>query len=76
MQFYSAKAYEYVRKTFNLALPYQAQIQKWYSKVPAEPGLTEPAFTAIMSRVDAAKIKDEKVLLSAMLDEKSIKTYS
>ena len=56
LQFYSAKAYEYVRKTFNLALPHQAQIRKWYSKVPAEPGFTETAFTAIKSRVDAAKI--------------------
>ena len=30
LQFYSAKAYEFVRRTFNLALPHQSQIRRWY----------------------------------------------
>ena len=30
LQFYSSKAYEFVRKTFNLALPHQVQVRKWY----------------------------------------------
>ena len=42
LQFYSAKAYEFVRRTFNLALPHQSQI-RWYSKIPADPGFTQPA---------------------------------
>ena len=37
LQFYSSKEYEFIRKTFNLALPHQAQIRRWYRKVPAEP---------------------------------------
>ena len=44
LQFYSAKAYEFVRKTFNIALPSQSQIRRWYGKVAADPGFTQPAF--------------------------------
>ena len=47
LQVYSTKAYEFVRRTVNLALPHPAQIRRWYSKVPAEPGFTEPAFRAL-----------------------------
>ena len=32
LQFYSKKAYEYVRQTFDLALPHQGVLTKWYSK--------------------------------------------
>ena len=32
LQFYSKKAYEYVRQTFDLALPHQRVLTKWYSK--------------------------------------------
>ena len=63
-QFYSTKAYEFVRKTFDLCLPHPAQIQKWYSKVPAEPGFTEPSFLAIRSKVEAAKEAGNTVVCS------------
>ena len=32
LQFYSKKAYDYVRKTFNLALPHPRVLRTWYSK--------------------------------------------
>ena len=32
LQFYSKKAYEYVRQTFDLALPHQKVLTKWYGK--------------------------------------------
>lgn len=41
LQFYSTKAYNFVRKTFGLALPHQRHIRKWYSKIPANPGFQE-----------------------------------
>ena len=43
LQFYSTRAYNFVRKTFNLGLPNTSTITSWYSKIPAEPGFTEPA---------------------------------
>lgn len=63
LQFYSSKAYEFVRKTFDMALPHQTQIRKWYAKVPAAPGFTEPAFEALKIKVEEAK-KDRKKLFA------------
>jgi hypothetical protein len=54
LQFYSSKAYKFVRKTFNLALPHESQIRKWYAKIPADPGFTEPAFNALRLKVNDA----------------------
>ena len=44
LQFYSTKAYNFVRRVFSLCLPHQRTIRKWYLGIPAEPGFTEPAF--------------------------------
>ena len=76
LQFYSSKAYEFVRKTFNLALPHQVQVRKWYSKIPAEPGFTEPAFKAPQFKVvEEANKKGQKVICSLMLDEMAIRKH-
>ena len=71
----SYKAYEFVRKTFNLALPHQVQVRKWYSKIPAEPGFTEPAFKALQFKVEEANKKGQKVICSLMLDEMAIRKH-
>ena len=55
-----------MRKASNLALPHPVQIRKWYSKVPAEPGFTEPSFQALaQKKKDAGK----KVICNLMIDE-------
>lgn len=72
LQFYSAKAYDFVRKTFNLALPHPVQIRKWYTKVQAEPGFTEPSFQALSQRV---KSNGKNVVASLMLDEMAIRKH-
>lgn len=38
MHFYSPKAYEYLRKTMNNALPHEKTIRRWYTSVDCEPG--------------------------------------
>ena len=73
LQFYSSKAYSFLRKTFNLALPSQSQIRRWYSKIAADPGFTEPAFNALKLKAEEAKENGKEVLCSLMLDEMSIK---
>ena len=75
LQFYSAKAYSFVRKTFNLALPSQSQIRRWYSKIPADPGFTKPAFDALKLKAAESKENGKEVLCSLMLDEMSIKKH-
>ena len=75
LQFYSTKAYEFVRRTFNLSLPHQSQIRRWYSKIPAEPGFTEPAFKALSAKVTEAQKEGKQVICSLMLDEMNIKKH-
>ena len=72
LEFYSSKAYEFVRQKLNLALPHQARIRKWYSKIPAAPGFTQPAFVAMKAKVDAVRENGNKVVCALMLDEMSI----
>ena len=73
LQFYSTKAYEYVRDTFHLALPSQSNIRRRYSKIPADPGFTEPAFAELKQKVEDAKNVGKQVICSLMLDEMAIK---
>jgi hypothetical protein len=75
LQFYSAKAYEFVRKTFNIALPSQSQIRRWYGKVQADPGFTQPAFNALKVKVEDAEKNGKKVICSLMMDEMAIKKH-
>lgn len=57
LQFYSCKAYEYVRNVFALALPNQSTIRKWYSNVNCEPGYVTAAFEALKIKVSHNKLK-------------------
>ena len=40
LNFYSAKAYHFIRKTFDLQLPHPSMIRKWYSTIDGQPGFT------------------------------------
>ena len=75
LQFKSSKAYEFVRRTFQLALPHQAQIRKWYGRVPAEPGFSKPAFEALRLKVNEAAKTGQQVMCSLMLDEMAIRKH-
>ena len=50
VSFYSSKAYNYVRQTFNLALPHPSTLCQWYRGVNGMPGFTEEAFAALSVR--------------------------
>ena len=71
LKFYSAKAYTYVRKTFNLGFPDLSTISKWYRVISGKPGFTEEQLTALKAKVLAGKEKGQKVVCSLMLDEMS-----
>ena len=72
LKFYSAKAYTYVRKTFNLGFPDLSTISKWYRVISGEPCFTEEQLTALKAKVLAGKEKGQKVVCSLMLDEMSM----
>ncbi|KAB0802988.1 hypothetical protein PPYR_05174 [Photinus pyralis] len=57
LQFYSSKAYNYVRKTFNIALPAPSTIRSWMAKVDCYPGFTKPLMGCLM--LDEMAVKKE-----------------
>ena len=72
LQFYSLKAYNYVRKHFDLALPHASTIRRWYSSIGGCPGFTDEAFVSLKQKVEEASGRGEEVVCSLMLDEMSI----
>lgn len=72
LQYYSAKAYNFVRKSLNLALPHPSVIRRWYTRLPAEPGFTSIAFAAIKEKVRTAH---NPLVCSLMLDEMAIRKH-
>eukprot|EP00111_Clytia_hemisphaerica_P009768 TCONS_00028644-protein len=73
LQFYSTKAYNFVRDTFNKALPHRETIRMWYSSVSADVGFTESSFRAINHKVRSTN--DKPVIVALMFDEMSIKKH-
>jgi len=73
LSFYSLKAYNYVRSTFQLALPHPTTIRQWYRGVNGLPGFTEEAFPALSARVEQGKLEHRQIVCSLMFDEMSIR---
>lgn len=47
LNFYSPKAYTFVRREFNSVLPSPRTLSKWYTNVDAEPGFTKEALNTL-----------------------------
>ena len=75
LKFYSTKAYNYVRKSFDLGLPHVSVIRSWYSSMDGEPGFTKDALNALKAKVLAAKRDSQEVVCALMLDEMSIRKH-
>lgn len=74
LQFYNCKAYDYVRSTFELALPAQSTLRAWFSKVECTPGISTPSIEQLKITAKDYFIKNNKPLLLALtLDEMSLK---
>lgn len=73
LQFYSSKAYDYVRKTFGLALPSPSVIRTWLNGIDCQPGFTSCAFDSLKSIAQKNKEKNEDTLCSLVMDEMSIR---
>lgn len=51
LNFYSPRAYNYVRKSFDTCLPHPKTIYSWYRTINGSPGLTDEAFKLLKSKV-------------------------
>ena len=61
LQYYSSKAYEYVRETFSLGLPHLVTIRKWCSRVDGRAGFSEEALRSLRpkkKKKKARKLRD------------------
>lgn len=70
LQFFSCRAYEYVRETFNLSLPHQATLRKWCATVECEPGFSQICFDLLKSIGDN---RESNLICSLLFDEMAIK---
>ena len=73
LQFYSTRAYEYVRRSFAKALPHVSTIRKWFANLDGGPGFCAHAFSLLKRRVHDEREKGCEVLLAVILDDMAIK---
>ena len=73
LQFYSTKAYEFVRKTFLKALPHVATVRSWFSSIHCGPGFSKQAFQLLEQKVDNQQRQGIQVFVAVTLDEMSLK---
>lgn len=70
LQYYSPRAYSYVRKTFANILPHPRTLRRWYMVVDGKPGFTKEAFETIKN-----KVLDGKVHCNLTVDEICVKRH-
>lgn len=76
VNFYSPKAYEYIRAFFNLNLPHIRTIRNWYSAIKCSPSFTESAFNRLKQKADEAKARNESINVCLIHDDMSIRQHS
>lgn len=70
LHFFSPKAYDFVRTTYNSCLPHPRTLCKWYQNVDAEPGFSNEAFEALKAKVQC---NERQVVCALILDEMAIR---
>lgn len=70
LQYYSSKAYMYVRKKFSNVLPHPRTLRRWYMVVDGLPGWTKEAFNALKEKNQLGL-----VCVNLVLDEMCIKRH-
>lgn len=76
VHFYSTRAYEYIRKTFNLNLPSIRTIQRWYTSIDGSPGFTSDIFDALRQRANEFKERKQPLVVSLIFDDVNIRKHS
>lgn len=72
LQFYSNKAYNYVRETFNLALLAPSTIRGWFVNVQCEPGFSQSALNTLKQKVHDDHQEGKLALCNLILDKMAI----
>lgn len=70
LQFYSSKAYKYVRRVWDNLLPAPSTIRAWCKVVDGQPGFTQESFHVLKLRAEKENIK---IPVTLVIDEMAIK---
>nr|CAH7746620.1 unnamed protein product [Callosobruchus chinensis] len=73
LSFYSPRAYNFVRSTFNKSLPHLSTISKWYRSVDGSPGFHQEALLALKLKNEYALSQNKSVYCNLVLDEMYIR---
>ncbi|VEN44792.1 unnamed protein product [Callosobruchus maculatus] len=73
LSFYSPRAYNFVRSTFNKSLPHLSTLSKWYRSVDGSPGFTQESLLALKLKNEYALSQNKSVYCNLVLDEMSIR---
>lgn len=73
LSFYSPRAYNFVRDTFNKSLPHLGTISKWYQTIDGTPGFTHEALIALKVKQKEAMLQGRDIFCNLVLDEMSIR---
>lgn len=73
LNFYSPKAYNFVREQFGLSIPHAATLRSWYHEIKVEEGFTEESFTTLKYKSLEYKQNGKNSYCSMLFDEMHIK---
>lgn len=73
LNFYSPKAYIFLREKFNNSLPHPKTLSKWYKTVNGAPGFTEEALNVLKIKAEEANLKNYQIICNLVIDEMSIR---
>lgn len=73
LQFYSSRAYEFVRSSFNNNLPHIGTIRRWLSTVDGNPGISKEALATLKYKIEVAKKENRTLVGCIIFDEMSIR---
>lgn len=75
LQYYSSKAYEYVRNQFKNCLPHPETIRLWHQVIDGSPGFTKQSLELIKQKASEFKDKGKQLICALMVDEVAIRKH-
>lgn len=76
LHFYSPKAYDYIRSTFDNHLPAARTLRAWYSSADCSAGFTASAFSALHERAKDYKANGKEFRIGIILDDMYMRQQS
>lgn len=75
LNFYSSKAYNYVRRNFHTSLPHPRTLRRWYGVVDGNPGFSKEAAVALRMKSQEFLNNGKKLLCAMSFDEIAIRKH-